>query len=130
MRYPTLNTSSLIESFFNDDWFSYGSNIDIYREADRYVVEVDLPGFDKEDIEIEFKGDVLSVKAELNEEHEDTSNKNYYYRSRSKRSFNKQIRFKEVDEDSISADYENGVLHIELPTKVKEEDMIKRIEVK
>jgi len=130
VRYPTLNTSSLIESFFNDDWFSYGSNIDIYREADRYVVEVDLPGFDKEDIEIEFKGDVLSVKAELNEELEDTSNKNYYYRSRSKRSFNKQIRFKEVDEDSISADYENGVLHIELPTKVKEEDMIKRIEVK
>lgn len=130
MRYPALNTSSLIENFFNDDWFSYGSNIDIYREADRYVVEVDLPGFDKEDIEIEFKGDVLTVKAELNEELEDTSNKNYYYRSRSKKSFNKQIRFKEVDEDSISAEYENGVLHIELPTKVKEEDMIKRIEVK
>ncbi|HLV50031.1 MAG TPA: Hsp20/alpha crystallin family protein, partial [Erysipelothrix sp.] len=109
--------------------FSYGSDIDIYREDSNYVVEADLPGFTKEDIDIQFKGDILSISASLNEEEEDTSNKNYFYRSRRSTHFEKQIRFKDVDGENINASYDNGVLKVTLPTKVNEEDMVKRISV-
>lgn len=132
MRYPTLHTQNLIDNFFNDSRFSnfsYGSDIDIYREDDNYVIEVDLPGFDKEDIEIEFKKDVLTLRASFNESVEDTTDKNYVYRSRTTRNFFKQIRFEEVDGNDIDASYENGVLRVKLPVKVKEET-VKRIEVR
>lgn len=132
MKYPTVRRQNLIDSFFNDDLFNnftYGSDIDIYREENQYVVEADLPGFDKEDIEIEFKGDVLSIKAQIDETVEDSSNKNYFYRSRSSRHFEKQVRFKDVDGENIGASYENGVLKVTLPAKLKEEDAVKRIEV-
>ncbi len=93
------------------------------------MIEVDLPGFDKEDIEIEFKKDVLTLRASFNESVEDTTDKNYVYRSRTTRNFFKQIRFEEVDGNDIDASYENGVLRVKLPVKVKEET-VKRIEVR
>ena len=133
MRHPAIRRRNLVDSFFNDDLFtnfSYGSDIDIYREDSNYVVEADLPGFAKEDIDIQFKGDILSISASLNEEEEDTSNKNYFYRSRRSTHFEKQVRFKDVDGENINASYENGVLKVTLPTKVNEEDMVKRISVK
>ena len=111
MRHPAIRRRNLVDSFFNDDLFtnfSYGSDIDIYREDSNYVVEADLPGFTKED---------------------DTSNKNYFYRSRRSTHFEKQVRFKDVDGENINASYENGVLKVTLPTKVNEEDMVKRISV-
>lgn len=132
MRHPAIRRRNLMDSFFNDDLFtnfSYGSDIDIYREDSNYVVEADLPGFTKEDIDIQFKGDILSISASLNEEEEDTSNKNYFYRSRRSTHFEKQIRFKDVDGENINASYDNGVLKVTLPTKVNEEDMVKRISV-
>lgn len=132
MRHPAIRRRNLVDSFFNDDLFtnfSYGSDIDIYREDSNYVVEADLPGFTKEDIDIQFKGDILSISASLNEEEEDTSNKNYFYRSRRSTHFEKQVRFKDVDGENINASYENGVLKVTLPTKVNEEDMVKRISV-
>lgn len=133
MRHPAIRRRNLVDSFFNDDLFtnfSYGSDIDIYREDSNYVVEADLPGFTKEDIDVQFKGDILSISASLNEEEEDTSNKNYFYRSRRSTHFEKQVRFKDVDGENINASYENGVLKVTLPTKVNEEDMVKRISVK
>ena len=132
MRHPAIRRRNLVDSFFHDALFtnfSYGSDIDIYREDSNYVVEADLPGFTKEDIDIQFKGDILSISASLNEEEEDTSNKNYFYRSRRSTHFEKQVRFKDVDGENINASYENGVLKVTLPTKVNEEDMVKRISV-
>lgn len=113
-----MRTQNLVDSFFNDDFFNrytYGNDIDIYQEDGKYVVEADLPGFSKDDIKIEFKNDLLTIDAILNETVEDTSNKNYYYRSRSTRRFNKSIRFSKIDGDQIMASYDNGVLKVALP---------------
>ena len=121
-----------LDSFFDDDMFnrfSYGSDIDIYKENDSYFVVADIPGFNKDEIEVEFKGDILSIKAEHNEETEDTSDKNYFYRSRSSRQFFKQVRFSDVSGDNVEANYENGVLKIALPLADKN-DAVNRIEVK
>lgn len=132
MKYGLTNRPErLIESFFNDDFlpgFSYGKDIDIYKKDDAYVVEADIPGFNKSDINIQFKGDVLTIKAEKVEE-EEKDDKNYYYRSRSSRMFNRQIRFSDVDATKIEASYDNGVLKVTLPA-LKEADVTNKIEVK
>lgn len=122
-----------MNTFLNDDAlarFSYGSNIDIYKDGTNYVVVADLPGFDREDIDIDFKGDLLTLRAERNEESEDTSDKNYYYRTRSSRSMNKQIRFADVDVKNIDASYENGVLKVILPVLSEDAENTRKIEVK
>lgn len=133
MKYGvTRRPASLMESFFGDDLmdaFSYGTDLDIYKEGNDYVVEYDIPGFDKDDIHIEYKGDILSIRASHKEENEDTdSDRNYYYRSRSYQNVHRQIRFPDVDQNQISAQYRNGVLKVVLPTK-HEDDISNRIEI-
>lgn len=130
MRNQIARRQNLLDTLFNDDLFTYGKDIDIYHENNQYIVEADMPGFSKEDIVVEFKGDVLSINASLDEEVEDTSEKNYYYRSRKTKTFNRQIRFNNVNADGVDAQYDQGVLKVVLPLKEKESDNINRIEVK
>lgn len=130
MKNQLTRSQNIWESFLNDEMFGYGTDIDIYHEGANFIVEADLPGFNKEDIEIDFKGDILTLKAEHNEVSEDSGTKNYYYRSRTSKKFYKQIRFADVDATDISASYDNGVLKVSLPTKIEEEVVNSRIEVK
>lgn len=119
----TKRPTTLLESLFGDDLLNnpgYGTGIDIYREDGNYRVDVEMPGFDKEDIDIQFSGDVLSIKAEHQETNE-ADEKEYYYRSRNKKVVSRQIRFADVDASAIDASYEQGILQIVLPSKVEEE---------
>lgn len=125
--------ASLMDSFFGDDFmdaFSYGTDLDIYKEGNDYVVEYEIPGFNKEDIQIEYKGDILSIRASHQvDEEESDEDRNYFYRSRSYQNIHRQIRFADVDETAITASYRNGVLQVILPMK-HEADVSNRIEVK
>jgi HSP20 family protein len=127
-RTPT----TLLDDFFNDDFFfprmNYSNQIDVYQENNKYVVEVDLPGFKREEIDIQFNNDVLTVKADHKEE-EVNENKKYYYRSRKVNSFMRQIRFNGIDPSLIGANFSEGVLKVELPIKETSE-VVNRIEVK
>jgi HSP20 family protein len=134
MRYNIAKRTpnTLIDDFFNDDFFfprvNYGSQIDVYQENNKYVVEVDLPGFKREEIDIQFNNDVLTIKADHKEE-EVSENKKYYYRSRKCNSFMRQIRFNGIDSGMIGAQFTEGVLKVELPIKEVTE-AVNRIEVK
>ncbi len=133
MRYlAKRNPSTLLDDFFNDDFFfprvNYGNHIDVYQEGNQYVVEVDLPGFKKEEINIEFNNDVLTIKADHSEEVAD-ENKKYYYRSRKCNSFMRQIRLNDIDTQAVDASFTDGVLKVILPTK-EHQEVVNRIEVK
>ena len=110
----------LMESFFNEDTFTYGRDLDIYKDEDKFLVELEMAGFDKEDIHVEFKGDILSIQAEHKEASEEEE-KNYFYQSRSYKNVHRQMRFSGIDEEKVKANYKNGVLKVTLPTKVKSE---------
>ncbi len=133
MRYlAKRNPSTLLDDFFNDDFFfprvNYGNHIDVYQEGNQYVVEVDLPGFKKEEINIEFNNDVLTIKADHSEEEVD-ENKKYYYRSRKCNSFMRQIRLNDINTQAVDASFTDGVLKVILPTK-EHQEVVNRIEVK
>jgi HSP20 family protein len=94
-------------------------SVNVKENEKDFQVEVAAPGFEKEDFKIDFSDGTLTLQAERekNEEAEEKGEmkrKEFSYTS-IKRSFNLPDN---IDEDGISARYENGILHLRLP-KVK-----------
>ena len=89
--------------------------VDVYATNDDVVVKASLPGVKPEDIDISVTGQVLTLKGESKEEHEEKA-ENYYRRERTHGAFVRQIGLPtEVDSAKAQATFENGVLHLTLP---------------
>ena len=124
-------------SFFFDDDFdnSFGlvtrkndMKCDIYEEGKDYHIEMDIPGYDKKDINIEVKDGYLTVKAsKKSEDNEET--KNYIRRERVYGEISRTFALGDVDSENIDAKFENGALHITVPKK-EIVDTTKKIEIK
>ncbi len=103
---------------------------DISDQGDSYLLEADLPGFDKKDIHLEISGDILTINAERHSEHEDSDKKGKYVRlERSYGQYSRQFDISSVDAGKISAKYENGVLRLKMPKKHVELPESKRIDI-
>lgn len=136
MRYNLVKgtPNTLFDELISDDFFfprlSSQTSIDVYQQDNNYFVEVDLPGYKKEEISIEFNDDVLTIKAEHNENEEKEDNeKKYYYRSRKCSEFMRQIRFSNINHENIDAQFNDGVLKVTLPIK-EHQEVVNKIEVK
>lgn len=96
-----------------------GVSVDVVDRGDEFVVSADLPGYDREDIDVELSETTLRVSAERDEESDEereTEAGEYLRRERTRRSTSRSVRLPErVDEDATSATYEAGVLRVTLP---------------
>ncbi len=91
---------------------------DISDQGDSYLLEADLPGFDKKDIHLDVQGDVLTINAERHSQHEDKDKKGNYVRlERSYGQYSRQFDVSGIDAHGIKAKYENGVLKLTMPKK-------------
>ncbi|MCG1004548.1 MULTISPECIES: Hsp20/alpha crystallin family protein [Halobacterium] len=92
-----------------------GLAVDVRDDEEAFVVTADLPGYEKDDIDVEVHERTLRIDAR----HEDESavdDDNYVRRERSKRSLSRSVTLpEEVDESGATAGFENGVLTVELP---------------
>lgn len=115
------------DRFFTDEG---NFNVDIKENDDAYMLEADLPGLDKENIQLDYNNNVLSIRAEqeVSTEAKDEDS-NYIRRERSSRSYNRQFLIKDVDEDKITAEFENGVLKVQLPKKEVDAQETKKIDI-
>ena len=116
--------SRLLFDDFLDDFrpMSASKNMmcDIYEEDGVYHIEVDAPGFKKDNITIECDEGNLKIIAEKHSE--DKTNKKYLHRER--KSYEKCERsfyLGNVDEDSIKAEFKDGILSITIPKEEKKE---------
>ncbi len=104
---------------------------DIKDEGDKYVMESELPGFEKEDIKLDINGEFLVISAEHTAESEEKDdNTKYIRRERRFGSYKRSFDISDVDAEAISAEYKNGILTIELPKKKPAEPVAKRLEIK
>lgn len=102
---------------------------DIYEKGGDYHIEMDIPGFNKEEISVETKDGYLTIKAEKkNEETEEDNDKNYIRRERTYGKYERSFYLGDLDEDKIDAKFENGMLKITVPKK-EEVDTKKVIEI-
>jgi len=101
---------------------------DIVDKGDRYVLEADLPGFSKEDIEIQVDESRLMITAKHNVNQEENKD-NYIRRERRYGSFTRSFDVSDVKTDQIKADYKNGVLILDLPKKRTSNTGVRRIDI-
>jgi HSP20 family protein len=94
--------------------------VDIAETDIAYRVKAELPGIRKEDLDVTVDDGVLTIKAEHNDNQEQTENIQLIRQERSAGKFVRSLRLgANVDEETITSEYRDGVLHITLP-KAKE----------
>ncbi|MFB6104791.1 MAG: Hsp20/alpha crystallin family protein [Halobacteriaceae archaeon] len=82
-----------------------GNDYDLYEEDGEFVLSIDMPGFEPDEIQVNWYDRRLNVAAE----HEDD-------RRGHKKTYHRTFRFpKEVEDEDITAEYSNGVLEVTLP---------------
>jgi HSP20 family protein len=105
-------------------------SVDLLENPQSFVLKADLPGVQKEDIQVDFKDGYLTVSVESKAEKEVKEDEKVL---RLERSFQKKTRTFQFDDliipENITASYENGVLTLNLPKKEQQESVFK-IEIK
>jgi HSP20 family protein len=102
--------------------------VDIREEDDRYLIEADLPGFNKEDIGIQMIDNRITITAEHNEDIEEKGD-DYLRRERRSGRLARSFFVDNVKHDEVSASYENGVLKVFLPKENKGARRHKKIDI-
>ncbi len=90
---------------------------DIYSEDNNLVIETELPGVRKEDVDIKIEDNTLTIKGKKEFKKEDKG-ENYYRVERSYGSFSRSFMFPDnVEREGIKAEFKNGLLKLILPKK-------------
>jgi HSP20 family protein len=123
------------EEFWPEEWPEFRfprirtPRMDIYEKDDKVIAEVELPGVDPKDIEVEVKDNVLRVTAKGKEVKEEKG-KGYYKREMGERYFKREVLLPtDVVEEKAEAEYENGILKVTIP-KAKPKEEKKKIKIK
>jgi len=135
MLMPRRNYS-LFDDLFRDDFFDKKMptlmKTDIKEMKDKYQLEVDLPGYKKENINLELEDGYLRISAKV-EEKKDDEESNYLHKERYYGECTRSFYVGEdIKEEEISAEFNDGILKIDIPKKDEEETVPekKQIEIK
>lgn len=107
---------------------AWGPQIDLSETEKELTIKAELPGIEPKEVEINVVGNVLTLRGEKKQEHEEKK-RDYHYVERQYGSFHRSIPLPTyVNADKVDAHYKNGVLTITL--EKRPEARAKRIEVK
>ena len=127
------NEFDLIGDMFRDPFFSEDESrimkTDIKEKKDKYIIDIDLPGYEKENIKIEIEDGYLTVHASANSTNEEKEEGKFVRKERYYGSAQRSFYVGDIKEEDISAKLENGTLSITIP-KEKPVETKKRIEIK
>lgn len=94
------------------------ANVTEYNEETRngYLIELAAPGYDKSDFDVNVKDDVLTITGTIGEDRQRNQD-SFFRREYNYASFTRSWTLPEsVDEENISAKYQNGILEVFVPT--------------
>lgn len=115
------------QSPLNKGWFK--PSVDVGLSDQSYSIEIEVPGVDVADINLEVIDNRLIVKGEKRGFHED-KRENYYRVERSYGSFHRVLNLpQDANIDAITSKYARGVLHINIPKKEIAHENIKKIPI-
>ena len=132
-----LSTFEEMDKLFDNFWRSVGlptsqfslPSVDIYSTDNNHmVVEMQAPGFDTSDIELNVRNGVLEIRGEKQEKEEQKDGKKSYLVRERNASFARRVVLPEgADADNISAELDKGLLKVTVPVNRPE---AKRIQIK
>jgi HSP20 family protein len=113
--YPEL---SLARAMMNaiatpGEWGAFTPTVEVTERDGNYVVDVALPGFRREDVELEVSGNELTVSGKYDRKQEDVKK---HYSEMRQASFTRTLVLpQEINADKVSASFDNGILRITAP---------------
>ena len=120
MMIPKRNFD-LFDGFFNDPFFERDERklmkTDIKEKKDKYIIDMDLPGYEKENIKISIEEGYLTINATMNSENEENDDEGNFirqerYTGECSRSF---YIGDNITENDIKESFKNGILKLEVP---------------
>lgn len=110
--------------------FGISTKLDVTESDDALTATVELPGLDEKNVEVTLSGDMLVIKGEKKEEHEEKK-KDYHLKERSWGSFERRISVPfHADPAKVRASFGKGVLTVTVPKPAEAKIQTKKIEVK
>lgn len=128
MMIPRKNDFDLFEDMFRDPFFTSNESkimrTDIKEHKDKYVIDIDLPGYKKEDIKLSVDDGYLTVHASMDSENEEKEIGKYVRRERYMGSCSRSFYVGDaVKSEDIKASFKNGTLKIEVPKKEDKKEL-------
>ena len=122
IRWEPVPVNRLFNSFFDTPTVApvrglrpWTPAVDVIENEADYTLRADLPGLTEQEIAIELDNDVLTVSGERRSEHEERAG-GYYRIERGSGVFSRSLRLPEgIDPESITAQFEHGVLEVTVP---------------
>lgn len=115
----SMTPFNFFEDFSRNLFNDFKSNLiktDIHETDNEYIVEAELPGISKENIQVTYEDGVLTISGQQQTDTVDEDKKGKLIRSeRSLTSVRRQYLLENVKEDEIKASYSDGILKVTLP---------------
>ena len=134
IRYARPNAlfdwDGMLDNFFTDTpvWNTRAPAVDVREKDDEYLMEVELPGLTDKDIELNVEDNILTLSSKKEEKTEEKKN-GYVIRERRNHEFARTFVLPaEVDREKIKAEFNNGLLVVNIPKKPEAKP--RRIDVK
>ncbi|WP_083790679.1 Hsp20/alpha crystallin family protein, partial [Sulfurihydrogenibium yellowstonense] len=106
----------------------WSPRVDVYEKDNNVVIEAEIPGAKKEDIELKVKDNAVIIRGEVKKE-EEKKDENYYRRERFYGKFERVIPLPaDVKIEEAKAEYQDGILKLTIPKSVQEKEV--KIEIK
>ena len=128
MMIPRRHDFDLFEDMFGDSFFNEGESklmkTDIKEKKDEYIIDIDLPGYDKEGIKLNIQDGYLTVHAQVNKEENNEEKGKFVRKERYSGECSRSFYIGEdITEEDIKAKFKNGTLTIEVPKKERRKEL-------
>lgn len=137
MLVPRRNSFDIFDDFFDEGFFPKKERnlmkTDIREKKDKYIIDIDLPGFEKENISLSLNNGYLDISAKTEKEENSEDEERFVRQERFYGECSRSFYVGEdITEEDIHAKFNNGILKIEIPKKEKQEKLpeSKQIEIK
>ena len=131
LPYGGLFDDRFFRSFFNlsDPFGAEAFKVDIKDQSDHYALEAELPGFERDQIDVRVDRGMLVISASREYENE-TKNEDYICNERRYGRVSRSFNLDGIDQGGIKASYKNGILSLTLPKeKTAQSESSRRIQI-
>lgn len=128
MMIPRRSDFDIFDEMFHDPFFRGEKNkvmkTDIKEKEDKYLIDIDLPGYEKENIAVDVENGYLNIHAKMDEQKEEKEEGKFVRKERYVGECSRSFYVGEdVESEDVKARFINGTLKLEVPKKEKRQEL-------